>query len=198
MERPEGLDHLPLGILGPAVDLAEDVVSDYYRFSESFWIDKGRWELKTLVELKAREVTDKALAQIIKYSGPAGSGHRDRDFYRICLQDHRLLSVCRGGGLDLYALLCYVVSHELIHVVRFARHDQLFEAPEKARREEELLVHNLACRLLKPLELKGAAPVFEFADPARPGLTMELTHRVKTARNGGWIKEVEGNADLRV
>lgn len=189
---------MPFGVLGPAVDLAEDVVSNHYRFSESFWIDKGRWELKTLVDLKSREVTDHALAQIIKYSGPAGTGHRSRDFYRICLQDHRLLAVSSGDELDLYPLLCYVVAHELIHVVRFAKHAQLFEAPEAARRDEELLVHELACRLLKPLDLNGAAPVFRFADPARPGLTMELTRRVETARKGGLIKEEGANADLRV
>ena len=193
-----GRDHLPLDILGPAVDLAEDVVSDHYRFSESFWIDKGRWELKTLTHLKTREKTDLALAQIIKYSGPAGSGHRSRDFFRICLQDHRLMSVSREGGLDLHALLCYVVSHELIHVVRFARHDQLFEAPARARQEEERLVHDLTCRLLNPLELKGAKAVFRFVDPIRPGPTMELTHRAEGARSGVLIREVEGNADLRV
>ena len=76
MKRQEKMDHLPRKVLGPAVDLAEDVVSEYYRFSESFWIDKGRWELKTLVDLEAGEMTDQALAQIIKYSGPKGTGHR--------------------------------------------------------------------------------------------------------------------------
>jgi hypothetical protein len=192
------MDHLPMKILGPAVDLAEDVVSDHYRFSESFWIDKGRWELKTLAELRAREVTDLALAQIVKYSGPAGKGHRDREFYRICLQDHRLMSVSKGGGLDLHALLCYVVSHELIHVVRFAKHDQLFEAPQEARDKEERLVHDLTRGLLEPLELSGAKQVFRFADPDLSGPTMELTRRAERARSGGWIKEVEGNADLRV
>lgn len=196
MKRSVGSDHLPFGVLGPAVDLAEDVVSDYFRFSESFWIDKGRWELKTLVDLKAREITDNALAQIIKYSGPTGTSHRARDFYRICLQDHRLLAVSSGDEFDLYTLLCYVVAHELIHVVRFAKHAQLFEAPEAARQEEELLVHNLACRLLKPLDLNGAAHVFRFADPARPGLTIELTRRVGTTRNGVLIKEEGPNADL--
>lgn len=192
------MDRLPLEILGPAVDLAEDAVSDHYRFSESFWIDKGRWELKTLADLRAPEVTDRALAQIIKYSGPDGKGHRDRDFYRICLQDHRLMSVSQGGGLDLHALLCYVVSHELIHVVRFARHDQLFEAPQEAREKEERLVHDLTRRLLEPLELRGAERVFRFADPTGSGPTMELTRRAGRARSGSWIREVAGNADLRV
>ena len=198
VERSVGLDHLPYGVLGPAVDLAEDAVSDHFRFSESFWIDKGRWELKTLIDLEAREITDDALAQIIKYSGPDGKGHRIRDFYRICLQDHRLLAASRVEKLDLHPLLCYVVSHELIHVVRFARHDRLFEAPEADRLEEEVLVHELTCKLLKPLGLKGAQAVFRFADPSRPGLPMELTRRGKVSRSGRWIKEEEVNADLRV
>ncbi len=198
MIRSVGSDHLPNAVLGSAVDLAEDAVSDYYRFSESFWIDKGRWELKTLIDLEAREITDNALAQIIKYSGPAGSGHRNRDFFRICLQDHRLLAASRGERLDLYPLLCYVVSHELIHVVRFAKHDRLFEAPEADRLEEEILVHGLTCRLLKPLDLKGSQAVFRFADPSRSGLPMELTRRGDGPRNGRWIKEEGVNADLRV
>ncbi|MBW1713648.1 MAG: hypothetical protein JRJ59_10915, partial [Deltaproteobacteria bacterium] len=76
--------------LGVAVDLAEEVVSEHYRFSETFWRDKGRWEIKTLADLHPEEITDIALAQIIKYAGPARQGHRPREFYRICIQDHRL------------------------------------------------------------------------------------------------------------
>ena len=37
-------------VLAPAVDLAEEVVADHYRVSESFWMDKGRWELLTLAQ----------------------------------------------------------------------------------------------------------------------------------------------------
>lgn len=174
--RPQfGAEHR--GPLGRAIDLAEEVVSEHFRFSETFWREKARWELKTLAELEPAEITDQALAQIIKYSGPDHHRFRAREFFRICLQDHRLLAARMNAGLDFLTLLCYVIVHELIHVVRFARHDQLFEAPSTARLEEELLVHDLAVGFLKPLALTGADKVFEYAAP-KDGALMDITRRL--------------------
>jgi hypothetical protein len=167
-------------LLGAAVDLAEELVADHYRFSEAFWLRDGRYELKTLADLAPTEVTDLALAQILKCYGPARAGLRPRQFFRVCLQDHRLAAARAEAGLDMGTLLCYVVAHELIHVVRFARHDQLFEAPAKARLAEEGRVHDLTGRLLAPLELKGWAAVLEFADPDRSGAALELTGQRRT------------------
>lgn len=151
--------------LGWAVDLAEEVVADNYRFSEAFWQDKGRYEIKTLTQLQPEEISHQALAQVVKCLKP-GAGHRPRQFFRICLQDHRIEAARRGATLDMKSLLLYVVTHELIHVVRFARHDQLFEAGAEARRQEEQRVHDLTCRFLGPLGLRGAARVFAYASPA--------------------------------
>ena len=169
--------------LGPAVDLAEEVVADHYRVSESFWLDKGRWELLTLAQLMREEITNEALAQIVKCVGPAATGHRPRIFYRICLQDHRIQLSSLEAGLDLQTLLCYVVCHELIHVVRFARYDQLYEASPGARMAEERLVHDLSRRILEPLELPGAGAVFELLDPERAGIleTLGPTRQVPVA-----------------
>jgi len=160
--------------LAPAVDLAEEVVADHYRVSESFWIDKGRWELLTLAQLMREEITNEALAQIVKCVGPAVTGHRPRIFYRICLQDHRIQSSSLEAGLDLQTLLCYVVCHELIHVVRFARYDQLYEAATGARMAEERLVHDLSRRILEPLDLPGASAVFDFLAPERAGVLEKI------------------------
>lgn len=163
--------------LGSAVDLAEELVGEHYRLTEDFWRRPGRYELKTLADLADGEITDGALAQVIKYIGPGRPAHRPRQFFRICLQDHRIRAAWVAVGLDPTALLTYVVTHELIHVVRFGRHDQLFEAAEAARFEEERRVHELTCRLLAPLDINGADEVFNYADP-RPGAAVDKIDRV--------------------
>ena len=184
--------------LGHALDLAEEVVSEYYRFSEAFWLEKGRYEIKTLVDLAPPEVTDQALAQIVKYEGPSWQGHRFRDFFRICIQDHRLLAARRSAGLKMGTLMVYVLTHELVHVVRFARHDQLFEAPASARGEEERRVHELTGRLLKPLSLAGAEKVVKFAAPGEGGVVVDLARRALSGRGQAYRMEEAVDADLRI
>ena len=164
-------------ILGYAVDAAEEIVGEHYRLTEDFWRRPGRYELKTLVDLKEGEITDGALAQVIKYIGPGRPAHRPRQFFRICLQDHRIQAAWVAAELEPAALLAYVVTHELIHVVRFGRHDQLFEAAMAARCEEERRVHDLTCRLLAPLEFDGAEKVFNYAAP-RSGAAVDKIDRV--------------------
>jgi len=184
--------------LGHALDLAEEVVSEHYRFSEAFWLEKGRYEIKTLVDLEPTEVTDRALAQIVKYEGPSRQGHRSRDFFRICIQDHRLLSARRSARLKMGTLMVYVLTHELVHVVRFARHDQLFEAPASARAEEERRVHDLTGRLLKPLGLAGAEKVVKFAAPGETGVVVDLARRAVAGRGQAYRMEETVSADLRI
>ncbi len=167
-----------------AVDLAEEVVSDHYRFSETFWKKRGRCEFKTLIDLGPEEVSDEALAQIVKCVGPAAISHRHREFFRICLQDHHIKAARQRADLDLGALLAYVITHELVHVVRFARHDQLFEAPREARWAEELKVHDLTCRLLTPLKLRGGDKIFDFATPRPGGVLLEMIGREASPGDG--------------
>lgn len=155
--------------------MAEDMVSNHFGLSEDFWKRDARFQLVTLAQLNLDEVTDSALAQIIKYHVADRDRHRTRYLYRICLQDHRILAAGRSGGLELATLMSYVMVHELIHLVRFARHDQLFEARPRLRPMEENLVHRLTGRLLEPLGLQGLDDVLCYTAPAPDGVVMEQT-----------------------
>lgn len=161
--------------LHKAVDLAEETVADHYRYSEDFWRRWGRYELRTLTDLGPDEISDRALAQLVKCYGPDRTSPRPRHFFRICLQDHRIKAVGKRSGLDLQTLLAYVVTHELIHVVRFARHDQLFEAPPGECLAEEKTVHGLTGRLLRPMGLPDFENVLNYVAPGESGVTIEHT-----------------------
>ena len=51
-----------------------------------------------------------------------------------------------GGGLE--PLLLYILTHELVHVVRFQRAEHLFSAASELRLAEEERVHRITLELL--------------------------------------------------
>lgn len=141
-------------ILSDAVVIAEEMTSDYYKLSRSQWL-KSRYDILTLPELREDEISPHALAQVARYSciRPGGLLKSDHfDLYRICLQDHNIIDTlenCRH--LELLPLLIYVVTHELVHVVRFSRFQQLFDVTPEEKAQEERRVHQLAETILEPI-----------------------------------------------
>lgn len=139
-------------VIAEAVEMAEDLTGNYYKISVSQW-RRMRYDIKTLVDLHPEEITDKAFAQVIKYSRTAEQMPRlDRryDYYLICLQDHNILdAVEREEGLDLLPLALYIVTHELVHVVRFFKFVSMFETPSDERTKEESVVHSITYDILK-------------------------------------------------
>lgn len=77
-----------------------------------------------------------------------------RGHYRIRLRDDEILSaVDDRADLRLFPLLLYVLTHELIHVVRFESGAALapYDAPDpQARRVEESRVHAITRKVLRP------------------------------------------------
>jgi hypothetical protein len=84
------------------------------------------------------------------------------DFYRVCLQDHNILKAHRGRDLALFPLLLYIVTHELVHIVRFSQFLALFEASEPQRLAEEQRVHRLTHRILEPFNYLNMMPVIRY------------------------------------
>ncbi|KIX11924.1 hypothetical protein [Dethiosulfatarculus sandiegensis] len=144
-----------LNLVSDALFVAEESVCDFYRLSGSAWANY-RFELRTLADLSPREVTDRALAQVVRLRQPAHQRRlRARDFYRICLQDHNLLNLVErqeAKGIFL-PLLIYVLTHELVHVVRFYQFQHLFDAFEGQRETEEKRVHSLTSEMLGKLKM---------------------------------------------
>lgn len=158
--------HAEMGLLDQAIAVAEESVSDFFRISDASW-SRYPYELRTLVELQPREVTSRALAQVLRLRRPPAQGClRGRDFFRVCLQDHNLLDLIRrerDRGL-LLPLLTYVTAHELVHVVRFYRFMHLFEADRNQRMAEEARVHEITARVLGRVRLPRLDAVLKLYD----------------------------------
>jgi len=102
-------------VLAHAVEIAEDVTSNYYKISFNEW---------------------------------------KRDYYKICLQDHMILdALARESELKLLPLAAYIVTHELIHVVRFSKFLQNFQASPAEQTKEEALVHTTTLEMFRKVKL---------------------------------------------
>lgn len=139
-------------VLAEAQPIAEELVGEHFHVT-SFGPQRRCYEVVTLATGpdECREPT--ALAKLCRYDRQEraiGGGHHVSRFYRVCLQDDRLL-VRVAEGLELRALLLYVLTHELIHVVRFESYQIHFEATGVAREREEKIVHDLTLEVLAPV-----------------------------------------------
>jgi hypothetical protein len=139
-----------------ALEIAEDRTGDHFKFSSGQW-RRHRYDVKTLSQLRTDEVVADVFA-LLKKSNKKKEGiepsSRNRDFYFICLQDHRILKALkRDRDLGLLPLLVYVFTHELVHIVRFCNFSQRFEVSTKDREKEERIVHATTYEILKELSL---------------------------------------------
>jgi hypothetical protein len=142
--------------VGEALDISEDRTGDYFKFSTAQW-RRHRYDVKTISQLTDREVIPNVFALLKKRTQSkegVEAGSRYRDFYFICIQDHRILNALRRDkDLGLLPLLVYVFTHELVHIVRFCNFSQRFEVSTKDREKEERIVHTMTYDILKELSL---------------------------------------------
>jgi len=158
-------------LLKDAVVIAEEVTSDFFKLSH--W-RRSRYDILTLETLRQEEISSHALALVARYRGLHPGRMLESasfDFYRVCLQDHNILEALgRQPGLSLFPLLLYVLTHELVHIVRFSQFQALFEAPEWERRREEELVHRLTQEILAPLSYFDLQPALRYYEiSGQPG-----------------------------
>jgi len=153
-------------LLKEAAVIAEEVTSDFFKLSPCHW-RRARYDILTLEALRAEEISSHALALVAKYDGC----HKDRllrsaafDFYRVCLQDHNILKTLQHVDYLMFPLLLYIVTHELVHIVRFSQFLALFEAPEEHKQEEERRVHRLTQKILAPVKVRDLPPVMQYYD----------------------------------
>ncbi len=162
-ERLFRADQMPL--VEQAVIMAEELVGNHYKMTTSRW-QRPRYDVRTYGDLEPDERVEGPFAQIIRYQArPKRTelGSAGFDFYKICLQDPAILEALeRRPGLRLLPFLLYILVHELIHVVRFSRFQQGFEASAEERLAEERRVHELTHAILRDLKLEGMREVLEF------------------------------------
>ncbi len=142
-------------LIKEAVQIAEECTSDYFKLSSSQW-RRHPYDVLTLESLREEEISPHALAQLAKYTG-CRPGRQlksaEFDFYRICLQDHNILrTLDRESRFRLLPLLIYIVTHELVHIVRFGCFQQRFDADDQEKAIEEQRVHRLTRDILRPFK----------------------------------------------
>jgi hypothetical protein len=153
-----------------AVSLSEELVSNYYKMSPNEWL-RPRYDVKTLVELHSNEIVDEPFAQVIRYQGKPIDATLESDaydFYKICIQDHNILrAMANNPQLSLLAFSVYIVAHELIHIVRFSKFLQNFEANPSEKMAEERRVHTLTHDILTRVRLPDMDHVLAFYEQWR-------------------------------
>ena len=150
-------NHSDLLAVDEALDIAEDATVNYFRFSSEQW-KRHQYDVKTLSCLNENEKISDVFALLSKGFGSTDDRNlktRRRDYYFICLQDDQILQALKKDmKLSLLPLLVYILTHELIHIVRFCNFFQRFEVSEKARDREETIVHAMTFEILKKFSLK--------------------------------------------
>jgi hypothetical protein len=166
-EQPEKpfFDALQIGIVNHAVTMAEELVSNHFKMSASQWL-RPKYDVKTLVDLSRNEIVDGPFAQIIRYQGyrkGSSLGSDSYDFYKVCLQDHTILTTLeKRPGLSLMPFCLYIITHELIHIIRFSKFLQNFDANPEEKISEEHRVHTLTHQILTGVNVSGINDVLNF------------------------------------
>lgn len=177
-------DGREIPILEHAIEIAEDLVSNHYKISTSEW-KRYRYDIQSLSALMNEEVTDMAFAQIRRYLRCPDQrlrGGNPADFFKICLQDHMIRQATqRDVQIGLLPLAVYIVIHELIHVIRFAKFIQRFETSRAEQEAEEVRVHDLTFVLLRSCRVAGIQEVLAAFKDCR---TMETFFGVPEGASG--------------
>jgi hypothetical protein len=168
MQKKAGLTpfkHDELNLVNTAVAMAEELVSNHYKMSDSQWLHP-KYDVKTLADLTEDEIVSGPFAQIIRYEGKLKGGvlgSSAYDFYKICIQDHAILEILKAHPqMALAPFALYVVTHELVHIVRFSRFLQNFKANETEKLIEERRVHRITHDILDPVKAYGLDIVLDF------------------------------------
>ncbi len=150
--------------VGEALETAETLVGDSLRVNLGD-LERFPYDLRTLAHLQRQEKTRRALAQVCKYEYRKGTEPRNprrKEFYRICLQDNRILNTVQNEPPSLLKpLLFYIVTHELIHVIRFSLEPRRFYLNPQGKGTEERYVHRMTYEVLKSFGEPSIGPLLE-------------------------------------
>jgi hypothetical protein len=163
--RIETFNKQQIQTINNAVSVAEELVSNHFKMSASEWLHR-RYDVKTLTDLAPNEIVHGPFAQVIRYVGYQRDSQLapgSYDFYKICLQDHAILAALRDEpNFRLMPFALYIVTHELIHIVRFSKFLQNFVASAEEKLREETRVHRLTQEILTRINVSGLSPVLLF------------------------------------
>ncbi len=159
----QGFGRAQLQLLAKMLKLAREITGDHYRLSDEESVNLPV-EVRTLANLQEFEIqSGQVLAYIARYGYAEPRMGRGRDLYQVNVQDHNVLErlVSDGGGIDFSPLMLYVLTHELIHVIRFVKFLTPFHQGDSDKLLEEKRVHALTQKLLSRVPMGGMNEVLE-------------------------------------
>jgi len=152
-------------IINTSVAISEELVCNYYKMSVNQWL-RHQYDVKTLVDLSPNEIVHGPFAQIVRYQGQrkdTSLGSSTYDFYKICLQDHAIIrSLNTSPDLTILPFVLYIITHELVHIVRFSKFLVNFNASPDEKKAEEIRVHEEAQRILEGQQVPGLDAILDF------------------------------------
>jgi len=129
-------------------------LAEIFRLSEDNLIDKLKLSHKELTRLsydiyvlKENKFIKNKFATILKAEVLHDLPSKRKNFYLICLNKNRIF---KRNNPFLKELLLYILTHELVHLVRFIRYESSFYFKNKW--QEEKTVHKITKELLKNLK----------------------------------------------
>lgn len=155
-ERPQLLQ------LRRLFEFARELTGDHYHLGAE---DARRMpvEIRTLVDLEDFEIqAGDVLAYIARLGYNDSRFGRRRDLYQVNLLDHNILGKLKHSeDLNFSALLLYVLTHELVHVIRFLKFMTPFYQSDSDHDQEEGRVHGLTQSILRRVPVSGMSSVLE-------------------------------------
>jgi len=146
-------------LLAATSALAEELVFEHYALSTRT-LKKLQYEIRFLKD--TWPFPEEALAVLVKGRNEADSPSTKRESYLILFPYGRRIPFSRGF---LPALMLYIFTHELVHMVRFARYEASYFAKNEQRMLEERKVHAKTREILKPLAfIPGLPETLEYFD----------------------------------
>ncbi|MFH0959489.1 MAG: hypothetical protein V1897_12370 [Pseudomonadota bacterium] len=143
-------------IVSRASLLAESLVLRYFDLATDEWI-KNPYSVFTWKETAPWLRDTNVLAQTVRIGSRKNANNvkasKETLCYGVLLQDPAILrALLRPHKHDLWTLGLFVLTHELVHIVRFRRFDVDFFGSQEDRENEENLVHTVTSEILRGVE----------------------------------------------
>ena len=178
MNKLETFNKEQTEIINTSVAISEELVCNFYKMSVNQWL-RHQYDVKTLVDLNPDEIVHGPFAQIVRYQGQrkdTSLGSSTYDFYKICLQDHAIIrSLNNSADLSILPFVLYIITHELVHIVRFSKFLVNFNASPDEKKVEEIQVHEEAQRILEGQQVPGLDAILDFYSGYGAALEETLT-----------------------
>ena len=136
--------------IGKAASLAERLTVGYFDLAQDEW-KRNPYGIFTRQDVGSSLYESDVFANVVrlKSNRPASGAQGPKERYGVLLQDPNiLLALLRSPHNDLWTLGLFILTHELVHIVRFRRFNVDFFADVGGRDQEEKLVQGVTRKIL--------------------------------------------------